>query len=180
MFLNAFLEGIYNNSTFENFQTLKCIFYVLYIDDCFVILNRYQLDINHTLLATNSIDPCIQSTCRKEVDKVIPFLDISICYSIETFSTILYWTRLTSPVLSYLVRKLQLLRLFYRVIVNCSSLELLISELNYFNAFAFDQPYSPYIIYWICRKFSQPCSSKNGSSTTDFCTSVVLPLFLPE
>lgn len=53
-------------------RILMLPFYVRYVDDCCVLINRDQLDINHSLSDIISINHYLQFTFVKEIDNCLP------------------------------------------------------------------------------------------------------------
>lgn len=70
----------------KSFETLKIIFYVLYVDDCFVLIEPDQFNINHTFIRI----PLILALSGKEIYNCISSVDVLIRRSDKTTSTTVY------------------------------------------------------------------------------------------
>ncbi|XP_054710410.1 uncharacterized protein LOC129220094, partial [Uloborus diversus] len=72
------------------FQKLQFQFYVRYVDDCFVLMNHNDLNVDEVLVILNSIDSHIQFSYELEQNNCLPFLDVLVSRTESCFETTVY------------------------------------------------------------------------------------------
>ena len=179
--LSPILSDIYMHYFETNmFQLVKFPFYVRYVDDCFVLLDLSQSDLDGILSIINSIDPCIQFTYEVEINNSLSFLDVKVTRDDNKFSTTVYRKPFSVSLPPHKdschppSQRIAAFNTFvFRAINICSRPDLLQSELDYLRAVAIDRGFSPTIIDRCVRKFSK---LKNSSFKPELNKSlVVLP-----